>query len=65
MCILAIVQHSALTPHIRMSQITLRLSMLSKGLASNHSASIHGKYFTIDLAMIKEIASIEQSSQPL
>jgi hypothetical protein len=37
--------------------------MLSKELASNHSWSIHSKYFTIDLTVIKEVTIIEQSSQ--
>lgn len=63
MHIRGIVQYSTLTPRIRMPQITLRLSVLSKELASNHSGSIRSKYFTIDLTVIKETAIIEQRSQ--
>lgn len=62
MHIRGIVQWCTLTPHIRMPQITLKLSMLSKELASNHSGSICSKYFTIDLTVIEEIAITEQSS---
>lgn len=52
-----------LTSYIRMAQITQRLSGLSKELASNHSGSIHSKYFNIDLTVMKENAIIELSSQ--
>lgn len=65
MLIRGIVQCGTLTSYIRMPQITLRLSMLSKELASNHSGSICSKYFTIDLTVIKEIAIIERNSQLL
>lgn len=54
-----------LTSYTRIAQITQRLSGLSKELASNHSGSIHSKYFNIDLAVMKENAIIELSSQLL
>lgn len=52
-----------LTFYIRMAQITQRLSGLSKELASNHSESIHSKYFNIDHTVMKENSIIELSSQ--